>query len=310
MFRALLIILSTGFFLSQQACKAPEAYEAIPILLSAPEAAKVASHPNVLFLEVSPLSAYKGGHIAGAGHMWRPEFTDTTYAYGGMSAQPSQLAEALRKRGVSQHTHLVLYDEKGSCEAARLRWVLRQYGFDQVCILDGGKQAWTAAGYSLSSEVAQPDYGNLSLQESSMGGPMKYEEVLAARENPDVILLDTRSAAEYWGEMKKKGAAQAGRIPGALHLDWSEAVNFGTDFRFKSPEALKMLYIKNGIIPEKHIICYCQSGVRSAHTTFVLKEILGYPRVSNYDGSWIEWSHREDAPIEAGRTTSQLDTTY
>jgi thiosulfate/3-mercaptopyruvate sulfurtransferase len=130
---------------------------------------------------------------------------------------------------------------------------------------------------------------------------MKYfvskEDIQKALSDKTVI-LDTRTQDEFSGKTQKKGASKAGRIPGSIHIDWADAIHFDGDQRLKSKHELDSIYGSLHISKDTPIIVYCHSGVRSAHTTFVLTQLLGYTHVKNYDGSWTEWSYFDELPIE------------
>lgn len=253
-------------------------------------------------IEISKKAKYKSGHLPRAINFWRPDYESKDHAYGGMRPSPSEMAELLGTNGISPDDRLVIYDTKGSVDAIRFMWILDMYGHTDRVVMNGGKTAWEAAGYGLVTEPApapeavayafsgEPDYTLLASR----------ADVLAAMDDPNVVLLDTREPEEYQGAPYiskgvcypyKKGAFINGRIPGAVYLNWSDAVDLDGDHRFKSLKDIRYNFRKAGITADKKVIAYCQSGVRSAHTTYVLTELLGYPDVRNYDGSWIEWSY-------------------
>lgn len=253
-------------------------------------------------IEISKSAKYAEGHLPGAINFWRPDYEGKGYDYSGMRASPEELAALLGSHGIRQEDFLVIYDTKGSVDAIRFMWMLDMYGHGRMAVINGGKAAWEADGYELVTEAPPaakpalyafseaPDYSRLA----------SLPDVMAALADTNYILLDTREPEEYQGVPYinkgvcypyKKGAFTYGRIPGSVHLNWSDAVDLNGDHRFKSLKDLKYNFKKAGITPDKKIIAYCQSGVRSAHTTYVLTEILGYEQVQNYDGSWIEWSY-------------------
>lgn len=256
---------------------------------------------DLVIIEITKEEEYAKGHLPGARHVWRPEYANTSdFTYGGMMGTPEQLEALLGRLGATNESFLLLYDAKGKVDAARLQWILHEYGYYRTGLLNGGKQGWVAAGQALTTDIPEVIATEFVFPAESKPAARKVhmEDVLLALEDSNVVLVDTRTTEEYTGQMLKNGAAKAGRIPGAIHLDWANAVNYDADFRFKSVEQLRKMYEAAGITPDKKIIAYCHSGVRSAHTTYVLTELLGYPEVYNYDGSWTEWSHHDHLPFE------------
>ena len=241
---------------------------------------------------------YDKGHIPGAVRAWRSDIESPDYPYGGMMASAAQLESLFSDLGIQSEARLVLYDAKGGCDAARLWWVLSQYGFHRAQLLNGGIQAWKEIGGALSYSdkrknpavfrFRQPVEGNMHISK---------EELTVLGEDSEIVLIDARTLDEYNGKRQKKGSARAGRIPGSVRVDWTEAVDYHGSMKFKSLEELDSLY--GNIIPSKAtpVVTYCHSGVRSAHTTFVLTQLLGYKNVRNYDGSWTEWSHFDELPV-------------
>ena len=211
-----------------------------------------------------------------------------------MLADQVYVEKVLGEKGISSNQFLVLYDDRGGCEAARLWWALNYYGYSKMAILNGGPKAWEAVG-SLTNKSNQPISATFKLpgivNQHSLARLEDMSESYA-----ELILLDTRTNEEYSGEVLKSGATDRGRIPGSIHLEWTNAVDLQSG-KFKSIDELKLLY-SEVLDSNKPIITYCHSGVRSAHTYFVLTELLGQTNVRNFDGSWVEWSFH-NLPIES-----------
>jgi len=275
----------------------------------------------LVLVEVSAPARYATeGHIPGALQAWRPDYgADSILPYGGLRASRSQMETWLGSLGIHPRDHIILYDHRGSVDALRLRWILKLYGHPAVSILDGGKKAWQMAGFPLEQAP------------ESKKSPVEYrfpypedraelahlDDLMLAMSDSNSQILDAREPEEFHGHPFlqgqaivpwKNGAFDYGRIPGSLHLNWSNAVNLHGDHCFKPVDVIRYNAEKAGLTPDKQIIAYCQSGVRSAHMTFVLKELLGYPDVKNYDGSWIEWSffHAQVPDIPADKDLDRL----
>lgn len=279
----------------------------------------ISSNQNYRLFEISKPKQYNTGHIEGAYNLWRADYSNNEHVnYSGMRATKLQLEKLLSSYAIDQETILLLYDNKGNCDAARFAWQLELWGFDNFKLINGGKKSWELAGCSLTKSVPEkPVYQqfNFSIAEEQQALLANYPAVFAALEDTNTILVDTRELYEYKGEAfekdgqtyeYKKGAFTYGAIPSAIHFNWSNTVDLKNDHQLKPIETLQYDLEKAGITADKNIILYCQSGSRSSHTQFVLKHILNYPNVKNYDGSWIEWSYfnatkTKDAPIEISR---------
>lgn len=263
-------------------------------------------YPNTKVVHFGREKEYNQGHIEGSVQIWRSDIEDASYPYKGMMCSKSQLEKLFGAKGIENSDTVIVYDNVASCDAARLWWVLKNYGFDNVKILNGGLSAWTEAGGILTKEqtIVEPTEFKLP-EESPMSLYVNKEQMLAfvGGDNPPVI-FDTRTQNEFTGVQQKSGAKSAGRIPGSLLMDWADCVNYSGDKKFKGVEALEKIY--SAVIPDKEqaVVAYCHSGVRSAHTTFVLTELLGYKNVKNYDGSWTEWSNFENYPKKKDSITT------
>ena len=258
------------------------------------------SGANVRLVEVDvDTNGYNEGHIAGAvAWNWTTELQDQLNRD---IASREQMEALLSRSGIGADTTIVLYGDNNNWFAAYAYWLLKIYGHDDVKLMDGGRKKWLADSRPTTQDVpsyAATDYrakgGDASLR-------ARKDDVLAGLGQPGKALVDVRSPAEFSGEIiappgMTETAQRAGHIPGAASVPWLQAVN--EDGTFKSADALKELYGGKGVTSDKAVTAYCRIGERSSHTWFVLRELLGYPNVKNYDGSWTEWGSSIGTPIE------------
>ncbi|AUP77434.1 sulfurtransferase [Flavivirga eckloniae] len=260
---------------------------------------------NIKIIDFRKPEAFLKAHLDHAINIWRTDIEDDTFPYKGIMASRAKIEALFSKLGIKNEDELIIYDENGACDASRLWWILKNYGFDNVKILNGGLTAWEHKGGALTSDIMSYNTSSFRLpsnENMSLYADLKDIKSLVVDDN--TILLDTRTGNEFSGKRQKRGASRGGRIPNSVLLDWAEAIEFNTTKKFKSYKDLLDLYESKGITKEKKVYVYCHSGVRSAHTTFVLTELLGYKNVKNYDGSWIEWSYNKDLPIEQDTITT------
>jgi thiosulfate/3-mercaptopyruvate sulfurtransferase len=269
-------------------------------------AAWLAAHlddPQVRIVESSadPL-LYRAGHIPGALQLdWLADLQDPLTRD---VAGPAQVARALAARGIGPESTIVLYGDMHNWWAAYAFWVLRLFGHRDLRLLNGGRARWAAEERPLSSEVPQPvpaDYPPLPGNPAPRARRADIEAAL--RQSGAVALADVRTHNEYRGEAPAPAEASSalaqtqrhGHIPGARHVPWSELIR--DDGTLPPRAALARSFAERGITPEREVITYCLVGVLSSYAWFVLHELLGYPHVRNYDGSWSEWGNLVGVPI-------------
>ena len=279
-------------------------YFNVDYLVEAETLIELQSDPSIKVIDFRKKESYDQGHISGAITMWRDAIEDTANPVGGIMASRAHMELVFSKLGIQNSDTVVVYDDRGSCDAARLWWVLANYDFHNVQILNGGLDAWKVAGGAVNKETPQIKESNFSLPENNT---MHYiaikEEVLPTEvAEKGAVVIDARTWDEFTGKRQKKGAQSGGRIPGSIWLDWVDAMDFEKTKKFKTAAELELLY--RDLEKDQPIIVYCHSGVRSAHTTFVLTQLLGYQNIRNYDGSWTEWSSISGYPIEKDSVTT------
>jgi len=246
-------------------------------------------------IDFRKLKDYQEGHVQNAINIWRSDIEDDTFPYGGMKANKIQLEALFSRLGIQKDDTLIIYDDKGLCDAARLWWVLQYYNFKNVKLLNGGLVTLQNAGISLSKESVRFVPSKFEFSGISTRFFASKEQIQNAISNKSLI-LDTRTEDEFTGKQLKKGAFQAGRIPSSKLIDWANAINYNGNKKIKSVAELNKIYGELTTDKSDTLFVYCHSGVRSAHTTFVLTQLLNYKHVLNYDGSWTEWSYYKNLP--------------
>ena len=261
---------------------------------------------NVRIAEVDydPKSNYELGHIPGAVLFdWKQDINDPI----SRNVLTKQACEdLLRKAGVNDDTILILYGDFNNWFAAFALWVFKYYGYKDVRLMNGGRKKWLIEDRTMSKDIPQYSRGNFNASNADNSIRVFLDYVKESLDNVKkdrAALVDVRGPKEFTGEIlappeyPTEHAQRGGHIPGAKNIPWGQAVN-DNDGTFKSADELKKLYESKGITPDKEVIAYCRIGERSSHTWFVLKYLLGYPDVKNYDGSWTEWGNMIANPIE------------
>jgi thiosulfate/3-mercaptopyruvate sulfurtransferase len=257
---------------------------------------------NVRVVEVDydPTANYMLGHIPGSILWdWKKDLNDPVQR-DILSRQ--QLDQLLSRSGVSPETRIVLYGDFNNWFAAYAFWDLTYYGVKNAFLMNGGRKKWIDEDRPLTRDV--PSY---SVTSFNVPGPNEdlrayFHQVRDAVMKKDKALVDVRSPKEFTGEITappeypQEHAQRGGHIPGAVNIPWGQAVR--DDGTFKSADELKQLYSSKAVTPDREVIAYCRIGERSSHTWFVLKYLLGYPKVRNYDGSWTEYGNMLRNPIE------------
>jgi thiosulfate/3-mercaptopyruvate sulfurtransferase len=276
-----------------------------PALVTTEWVAEHLHDPGIRIVEVDEdASAYHASHIPGAvGFDWRKDLQDGTRR---TFVAREGFEQLLDRNGITNDTHVVLYGGSNNWFAAYAYWYFQIYGHGRVSLMDGGRKRWELQHRPLTSEATRV---------TPTSGYQATEADASIRARRDLVLddyvgapsgralVDVRSPEEFRGEklapehLPGESAQVPGHIPGAVNIPWAKAVNPDTG-AFLPADELRQLYAAQGVTPDKQVVAYCRIGERSAHTWFVLREILGFPEVRNYDGSWTEYGSLIDVPVE------------
>ena len=249
---------------------------------------------KIVEVDYDPENGYRKGHIKDSILVWWKRDINDPLTRDIISKK--QFEVLMSKNGIKPDTELILYGDFNNWFAAFAFWVFKYYGHENIKIMNGGRKKWELEnkGYTTDEpQIQSTDYKSAPPDE---GLRAYLFDVKRALDKQDSVMVDVRSPKEFSGEITAppeypmEHAQRGGHIPGANNIPWATAVN-DADGTFKSVEDLKQIYQSKGVTPDKDVICYCRIGERSSHSWFVLKYLLGYPKVRNYDGSWTEWGN-------------------
>jgi len=259
-------------------------------------------HPDVVVVESDEdVLLYDTGHIPGAVKIdWHMDLNDpVTRDY----VDAEAFAALMEAKGISRDTTVVFYGDNFNWWAAYALWVFSLFGHPDVRLMDGGRSKWVAEGRSLTKDVPDPEHGDYPVVERDDAPIRAYQNEVMEHVEGGGRLVDVRSPQEYSGELlhmpdyPQEGSLRGGHIPGASNVPWKRAAD--EDGTFKGVDALRAIYEEDeGLSEDDAVVAYCRIGERSSHTWFVLKHLLGYDEVRNYDGSWTEWGNMVRVPIE------------
>jgi len=256
---------------------------------------------DVVVIEVDEdTTAHDKGHIPGAITLnWKTELQDPLRRD---FVSSEGLAKLLSDRGISEDDTVVLYSGNNNWFATYAYWLLKYRGVDNVKLLNGGRKKWELDSRELTQDAPNRSAATFSIGAENPAIRTFRDDVLKRVESGEGAWVDVRAPEEFRGELlapphlPQEQAQVPGHIPGAANVTWSKTVN--EDGRFKSPEELQALYADQGVTPDKDVVTYCRIGERSSHSWFVLRELLGFEKVTNYDGSWTEYGSMVGVPVE------------
>ena len=255
------------------------------------------------FIEVDydPENGYRKGHIKDASLIWWKRDINDPVRRDIISKK--QFEDLMNKNGIKPDTEVILYGDFNNWFAAFVFWVFKYYGHENLKIMNGGRKKWELENREYTTDEPQLQATEYKSAPPDEGLRAYLFDVWRALDKVDSVMVDVRSPKEFTGEITAppeypmEHAQRGGHIPGANNIPWATAVN-DADGTFKSVEELNKIYQQKGVNPDKDVICYCRIGERSSHTWFVLKYLLGYSKVRNYDGSWTEWGNMIGNPVE------------
>ena len=249
---------------------------------------------NLLIIDLCKDETYLQYHIPGAVHIQYPAILHVEKPVMGLLPDINTLQQVFSAIGLQKDTHVVAYDDEGGGKASRLLWTLDVYGHEHFSLLNGGLHSWANEGHPLDNETVQTTPSQYIIDQEQRGVADK-DYILDNLDNENVTLLDNRSIEEFTGS--KKFAENAGRIPGAINLDWMLTMDQNRNLRLLPDQQLQQMLDDLGVSAEREIILYCQTHHRSSHTYIVLKH-LGYENIKGYPGAWSEWGNLEGMPVE------------
>ncbi len=265
-----------------------------PIFMEPAELAERLDDPGIRIVDLSSRENYLQGHVPGAVNVDVAALQTAAPPIMGLVPEASVLCSVLCGAGISPDVRVIAYDDASGPKAGRLLFTLAVLGHEPVSILDGGLVAWREEGNLVERQAEEPRAAVYEAP-ATTDAIASTGYVLDHLEDPDVLLLDVRSPDEYAGRDVR--SARGGHIPGAVNVEWNRTLDYNRNLRLRPAAELRRMFEAAGVTPDREIVTYCQSHMRSSHTYAVLKA-LGYPRVRGYPGAWSDWGNNPETPIE------------
>ncbi len=264
-------------------------------LIEPDELETLRGNENIVIIDLCKAKQYAQAHIPDAHFVNYRDIVKIDKPVMGLLPDNENFSALLSSLGITKKSLIIAYDDEGGGCAARFVWTLQVFGHETAVILNGGLHSWANEGHALSNSIPdKPEASDYRLKKTHHHTATRA--FIQTHLNDDnIVFLDARSLAEYHGS--KKFAEKAGHIPGAIHYEWTKAMNQSYNLRRLPAELIQQRLDTLGITKDKEVVCYCQSHHRSAYSWLVLKS-LGYENVLGYPGSWSEWGNNPDTPVE------------
>lgn len=270
-----------------------------PDVLATPEELQtlMASGEDVLLLDVRAAGNYRRGHIRDAHNIFRSSYLTRSGngRYGGMNISREQAGALLGELGASPNTLIIAYDDLIGIDSVRLWWLMDMYGHRNFKVLDGGVQNWEEHKFPLTRETPppRPQTNYVFTESEDYSHLATFDDILAARNDSSVVVVDVRGRGEYSGAFKLGGGFARGTIPWAIWVPHTTSVNSGNlaDKTFKTVSEIREAYESQGVTPDKTVILFCHSSIRATVPTLALSQLAGYPNVKIFDDAWMGWSY-------------------
>lgn len=274
----------------------PSNHNFLPLMIEVEDLQAVLStddHPSLLLVDLGAEERFLNAHIPNA-RLVLPGETQAGQPVPGLAPSDEKLTQLMQRIGLTEDTHVVVYDDEGGGWAGRFIWLLDEIGHTRYSYLNGGILAWQAAGYPL--ETGKPSHQPSSITVSNRNlHSYTLNELKKRVIDKSIQIWDARSPLEYSGE--KVNAAKGGHIPGAKHYEWTTAMDQSRQLRLKPLDVLAQELANVGIDPEKETATHCQSHHRSG-LTYLIGKLLNFKSIKAYPGSWGEWGNQADTPVE------------
>lgn len=267
---------------------------ALPLIVEPDEVQQHIGNSSLLIVDLSKPGSYAQYHIPGAVHLEYAEIVTSRPPVMGLLPDADALSDTLSAIGATPDHHIIAYDDEGGAKASRFLWTLDVIGHRHHSLLNGGLHAWLNEDHATNNDDVEPASTRYSVTLTSAARVDK-DYILANLGKPALVLLDTRSEAEFNGTDKR--ASRGGHIPGAINVDWTRAIDQSKNMRLRPEADLRSMYEVLGVTRDKEVITYCQTHHRSSHTYWLLRA-LGYANVKGYPGAWSEWGNSPDTPVE------------